>query len=193
MKTLVKTFETPELLVKISNIELDIKGCKASFVLSTRKDRRHKWEDEVVNATMTPELKDWFSKKKPEKVQTGENIWTKTGKMLSSFQKYLQKRSIEFQPGILKGMSFESKNDSKDYAENPFKIIRLEGRNILSLVNIPSKKRTVISDPETGQDTVYYSWKTYKDEQGNIRRAFIAPKNYRRLVVQSEKLVEVTG
>ena len=144
---------------------------------------------------MTNELTEFFSRMRDVKIevqtdQPGITKWIPTGEKLTSFQKYLAKREIEFYPGLLKDMIFEDKNDAPEYPNNPFKLVMLKERNILSLVNVAPKRRTVVNNPMTGKNDIFYSTKFYK--QGDtVKPVFVAPKFYRRLIVESTQEVAI--
>lgn len=192
MTTQVTTYETPEVTVLLSNLEIDLKSKKFSLDLGTKTKRQKKFRLEKVSGNITNELYSYLTRMTDVKVpvKDGEEVkWIKTGRQATLFQKFLAKKGVDFYPGILKDMTFECSNTSDKYAENPFRLVMLGENNVLTLVNIPSKSKTTVLNQD-GTTSTYYKVKkgTFN---GKTMRAFIRPDRYRRLVIKTTKEVEV--
>jgi hypothetical protein len=195
MSTSIVTYNTPEAVVRISNISLNPKDRKATLVLATKEKGKRKFIEEEIIVSLTAEVYHWFTQLKDDVVkEVADNpqgfVYTKTGTKSTTFQRYLKKLDMEFVPGILQTMSFESDNKSESYADNPFRIIRYtNGSNSITLVNVPSKKTVEKVDLSTGEVKPSYYQKYGKLNNGQSVKAFIMPKMYRRLVVQTTKVI----
>lgn len=200
MTTIISKFVTPEVQVQLSNITINPKQRKATLTLGTKAKGKRKFNENIVEVSITSELYNWFCKLTDNKVKVAANVteqnpdgfqFIKTGSKSTGFQKFLQKIGKEFTPGILKSMVFTSTNTSTNYQENPFRIVMFEDRAIMTLVNIPSKKRTDVVDITTGEIKSFYSQKYGKFADGTTTKAFVRPEKYRRLVVKTQQEVEV--
>jgi hypothetical protein len=195
MSTSIVTYNTPEAVVRISNISLNPKDRKATLVLATKEKGKRKFIEEEIIVSLTAEVYHWFTQLKDDVVkEVADNpqgfVYTKTGTKSTTFQRYLKKLDMEFVPGILQTMSFESDNKSESYADNPFRIIRYtNGSNSITLVNVPSKKTVEKVDLSTGEVKPSYYQKYGKLNNGQSVKAFIMPKMYRRLVVQTTRVI----
>ena len=194
MKTLVKTMNRPNAKVRMSNIVIDIKTCKFSMTLGVKQGRQKLFREETISGKLNLEVKKWLTQMTPVKVQVPADNelgyeWIDSGNKLTGFQKFLNKQSIEFKPGILSTMVFESDNNSENYAENPFKIIRYADGNVsLTLVNIAPVRVIETADPTTGEVTTNYKQKFIKIGE-SYREAYISKKYFVRYMVQEIKEV----
>lgn len=197
MTTSITTFKTPEVTVRFSNMEIDALRKKFTMLVETKSAKQRKFVGKIVSGNITAELADYFSLLKDEKVKVPADNeqgyeFIPTGKKLTNFQKYLKKAGIEYYPNILKDLSFEAYNTSEDYKSNPFRLVVYAGGNsTLTLVNISSKVKISHVDTTTGEVSDKYYHRLFTDSNGNTRRSFVIPKNYRRLMVQEVKEVEV--
>lgn len=197
MKTNVLSFVTPEAKVRFSNVTINPEERTASFTLSTKAKRARKWTEEQITSTITAELYNYLTLMRDDQVKVPANNergydLIKTGTKSTSFMRYLKRREMEFASGVLKSMVFECDNTSEDYYSNPFRLVRyVEGNSVLTLVNVQSKSRKETVDVETGEVSVKYATRYGQLKDGTTVKAFIMPKNYRRLVVQENKEVEV--
>ena len=183
MKTIVnyKHFEGEILFY---NIIIDAKTKTGTLSLSTKAKRKRKFtHQDDVNFTVTPDLFNWFTKRFNQYI-TVDGVKRKTGKMITGFQSYLEKRDIEFKPAILRELIFESMAKSEDYYSNPFKLVRLNDKNILTLVNAAPKARRETLDINTGEIKVKYYTQYITLKDGSRVKAFTGPKKYSRLIVQ---------
>lgn len=194
MKTLVKTMNRPSGKVRMSNIVIDVKSCSFSMTIGTKQGRQKLFREETISGKINLEVKRWLTEMTPVKTQTPADnevgyVWTDTGNKLTGFQKFLSKCNIEFKPGILSTLAFESENNSEQYAENPFKIIRYaDGNCSLTLVNISPKKHSQTIDPTTG--VITDSWKQKFIKIGeSYREAYVSKKFFVRYMVQEIKEV----
>lgn len=199
MTTTVTSFNTPDVTVRYSLIEIDAIKKHFSMYVETKTKAQRKFTGKMVSGNITPELAEYFSLLKDEKVKVAADNeagfeFIKTGHRLTNFQKYLKKSGIEYSANILKELVFESHNTSEDYKSNPFRlVIYTTGNATLTLVNISSKKKVSYVDTATGAVTDKYYHRLYTDASGKTRRSFVIPKNYRRLMVQVAKEVEVVA
>lgn len=194
---MITEFSTPDVMVRLTGLTINPKERKATFTLSTKAPRARKWTDEVVTSTITAELYNYLALMRDDQVKVAANNergfdFVKTGTRSTSFMRYLKKREIEFTSGILSTLVFECNNTSDVYIDNPFRLVRYaEGNSVLTLVNVQSKSRKEIIDVETGDITTTYSTRYGQLKNGQVVKAFIMPNNYRRLVVQTTREVEV--
>lgn len=197
MSTQINTFKTLEGIVQFSNMDYDPKTRKMDLTVGIKKPNQRKFrEQNLKNVIVTKELHEWFVVMTDDTIKVKADNergfeYVKTGSKSTRFQKYLRKLDIEFQPGILKRLKITSSNTSDKYLENPFRLAMLRDNNILTLVNVPSKKRTEHVDLETGEITPSYKQKVGQLSSGTHVKAFIRPEKYRRLVVATIKEVEV--
>lgn len=193
--TNVKFFDKPEAIVSISNLSVNISECKFSLNLAYTLKGKRKAIIQDVSGNITPELKEWLSVAHVDKVKSldeqGNEIWLPTETSSTGFQRFLAKNNKQFVPGILKTLVFTSDNNSEDYHQNPFKLVLLKDKAILSLVNVASKKREEFIDPETGEKTVTYKQKYFKNNEDQYRKSFVSKKYFLRLIIQKDKLVTV--
>lgn len=190
METKIKNFQIPVGIVNVSNVLINIKKCTFSLTLAFKpKGTRKKPQLETIEGTITPELLQWLTRMHEEKVKViidEKEVLKPTGKYLTGFQKFLIKKEIEFKPGILNEMTFTCDNKEEDYYLNPFKIIKTNDKNILSLITVPAKERVFSFDHESGKERVTYKRKTYVDENGNTQFQRMSKKSYVRLIVQED-------
>ena len=197
MKTTVSTFVTPEVLVKFSNISVNMKERKISLEVATKTPKRKTYDKELVEATMTAELYNYLTMLRDDKVKVAADNeqgyqFINTGTKSTSFQRFLAKKEVQYKPGILQELVFETDNTSSDYLDNPFRLVKYSNGNaVLTLVNLPSKSKKETADPTTGEVKAFYSTKIGTLADGKRVKAFIRPEKYRRLVLQSTKEVEV--
>lgn len=197
MKTTVSTFVTPEVVVRLSNINVNPKERKVTFTLETKTEKRKTFDKQIVEASITSELYNYLTLLKDDKVKVAANNekgyeYIKTGTKSTSFQKFLAKKQIAYKTGILSELVFESLNTSEDYLSNPFRLVRYSnGNSVLTLVNLPSKSKKDVVDIATGEIKSFYSQKIGTLADGKRVKAFIMPAKYRRLVIQESKEVEV--
>ena len=147
-----------------------------------------------VAGTITPELKDWLTKVFAEKVTVmngDKKEMRETGKNTTGFEIFLSRIETEFKPGILSTLAFHSDNDSEDYYANPFKLIVLNDKAILTLVNVAPKQKEMKFNPETGRTDIHYSQRYFKVGDDQYRKSYVPKKNYCRLVLQQDKVMEV--
>ena len=117
--------------VQYSNIVVNLKKRTITLDVRTRKINGKRWsKPQSITAKMTYELYGWLTNRR---INLNNN-------KVTGFQKYLDTRGIEFVPGILNKMVFESNNLSEVYAENPFKLLCYDdGAYSITLVHIKSK------------------------------------------------------
>ena len=143
MKTIIPTEE-----VQYSNLSVSLKNKTITLDVRTRKLNGKRWrKPQTITAKMTYELYGWLTDKRI-------NL---NNQKVTGFQKYLDNRGIEFTPGILSQMVFESDNLSEIYSENPFKLLCYDdGAYSITLVHIKSK----VKNPQgqwVHQQYKYYS------------------------------------
>lgn len=117
--------------VQYSNIVVNLKKRTITLDVRTRKIGGKRWRKaQSITAKMTYELYGWLTNRR---INLNNN-------KVTGFQKYLDTRGIDFVPGILNKMVFESNNLSEVYAENPFKLLCYDdGAYSITLVHIKSK------------------------------------------------------
>lgn len=196
MTTTIKTFVTPDVQVKLSNILVNPKERKATITLGTKAKGKRKFTEQQVEATITSELYNWLTRLTDNKVKVAADNeagfeFIPTGERSTGFQKFLAKKGLEFKTGILQSLEFVSHNTSTEYQDNPFRIVMFDDRAVITLVNIPSKSRKEVVDINTGEIKTFYTQKYGKFADGTTTKAFINKDKYRRLVVQTTKEVEV--
>lgn len=191
MNTISKRFENPNVDVKFSQIKVNITDYTFQLVLGIKTKRQRKFREELVEGQISKELRKWLCEMFDE-VETRETeqgtVRVKTGARTTSFQLFLRKQGIEFRPGILNEMVFESDNTSENYAENPFKMIRyINGKNTLTLVNVGVKKSVGITDPNTGE--IRERWRQKFVKLGErYTPAFFGKKSFVRLKLNLPEL-----
>ena len=193
MNTSVVTFVKPAGSVSLSNIQINVKQRSFSLTFGFIPKGKRKAIIRNISGGVSYELMDWLTKAyEVEELVESENgpIKVKTGEIKTPFQRYLQKREIEFKPGILQSMSFTAKNDSDSYELFPFKIVEYIKAPMLTLVNIAPKKKTSTVDINTGEITDKWKNSFFLGTQGSYIRSFFTSKNYRRYIV--EQLTEAT-
>ena len=194
MNTTVRNFVRPQGQIFFGDINIDAKKCTFSLAYAILAPRKRKLEYKNVSGTITPELKQWLTYVFDKKVKVMENdqpVYKMTGEKSTGFQIFLERKSLEFQPGILSTMTFKSDNFSEDYYQNPFKLVILNDKAILTLVNIAAKERTQEHNPTTGKVETHYTQRYFQVEGGGYRKSYVPKKNYCRLIVQQDKLMEV--
>lgn len=195
MTTTVKLFVNPEVRVRITNLLVNVKDFTFQLTLGTKTNRQRNFREEVVTGKISTDLQDWLTQTFKERIKVEDDSelgykYMDTGNLLTGFKVFLSKQGIEFKPGILKDMVFESDNKSESYQENPFKIIRyLDGHVTLTLVNIGTKKVVTIEDPTTGESK--QMWKQSFTKLGDrYVPNFFSKKNFVRLKVQQTQEVK---
>ena len=148
MKTFVPTQD-----VQYSNISVSIKEFTVTLDVRTRKQGNKRWSKaNRITAKLSYHLYNWLIHKR-----VLLNSQDKNSQKITGFQKYLVKQGIEFHPGILSTMKFESSNLSEVYAENPFKLIAYEdGAYSITLVHLKNKVKETNGN-WTNQKNRYYS------------------------------------
>lgn len=191
MKQQIVTFETPDAVVRLTNIK--IVGNKFTLTLGTKEGKQRNFREQEVSGNVSGELRKYMTVLKPVKIpvkQEDQSIkWIKTGEMKTMFHKFCSKTNRHGGKTVLDQMIFECHNTSPEYQDNPFRLVMLDETNVLTLVNVPSKKRTSIVQPD-GEVKHFYSVKKGTVE-GRVVNAFITSENYRRLIVQGTEEVEV--
>lgn len=192
MKKVITAFETPEVQVQLSNINLDVSKRRFKLTLGTKTSKQRKFHEEEVEGFITNELQAYMTVMKLVKVPVdhdGEVVWIPSGEKATNFQKFCMKHDLPIGPGTLVTLSFTCDNTSPEYHLNPFRLIKLKDRNILTLVNVPSKSKQDILQGDGTVKTIY-SVKRGKVE-GRSVRAFVRRDKYRRLITQVSRTVEV--
>ena len=195
MTTTVKQFVAPESVVRFSNIKVDVKNWTFEVTLGTKTKKQKLFREEVVTGKVSRELYKWLTEAFKERIKVEDQseqgyYYAETGNLLTGFKSYLAKKNIEFKPGILNQLVFESDNKSDSYADNPFKLIKYaDGKASLTLVNVGVKKAIIEEDPNTGESKSY--WKqTFVKMGDRITPQFFNKKHYIRLRI--EQFIEVT-
>ena len=133
---------------------------------------RRKYNYQEVKGHVTLELFDWFTKVFIEKSETvSEN------KTTTAFKKYLDRKGIEFKPGILSELKFESLNNSIDFDDCPFRLTISEtySSSTLNLVyKFPKVVKGERLNMETGEVIKTFGYKKYQ----NMKKDY-----YRRLEI----------
>jgi hypothetical protein len=162
------SFKLPNVDVKYSNIIINHKNRTATIDVQTRKHGNKRWSKvTTIEAVVTKALLDWAMLK----------FKSYDGSETTAFKLYLKKRGIEFYPGILRTLTFESYNLSEDYQENPFKLVYYNnGKHTLTLVNV----RPLIKDSKGN-----YHKPVYQNKEGEIKMSYYSKNSFRRLVIQS--------
>lgn len=196
MNTTVKLFVNPTVKVRVSNIKVDVKNYKFELLLETKTNRQKIWRQENISGSISKALRDWLLIATDEKIKVvADNErgydFVPSGRKLTGFQKFLTKKGIEFTPGILSTLTFESDNNSDNYFDNPFKIMTfLDQEPKLTLVNVAPKKVIVESDPQTGKSSYYSKEQFIKMNDGSIKKAFFSNKYFIRLKTEIEQVVQ---
>lgn len=188
-----RSFITPEGVVSVSNITIDVKTNKFTAEVKLKVGRSKAVVTEVAGK-LSQELRAWFIKKdkfvyidvEDPSVEGGVKS-IRTNETTTGFKKYLEKVGIKFVPGVLNTMIFSCPNNSEVYNDNPFRIVLMKDYAVMTLVNVPSKKRQVYEDPNTGKETVKYFTKRapLKTDHGTfIIDAYVNSKEYRRFVYE---------
>lgn len=193
MNTTVRNFERPQGLVYFSAINIDVAKCTFSMQYAFVPKGKRKVVLNTVSGTITPELKEWLAKVFAEKVVVMENdqrTTRETGRNITGFQLFLDRISEVFTPGILSTLTFKSENNSEDYYSNPFKLVMLNDKNVLTLVNVAPKAKSMKFNPTTGKTDIYYTQRYFKVGE-HYRKSYVPKKHYTRLILQQDKLMEV--
>lgn len=197
---IVNVFTTPERMVKLTDVRINAETLRfvANIQLGTESGI---WSvPEEISGTITVELKKWLTLIKDEKYKVKADNdrgfeYVKSGRRLTSFQRFLEKsgfESLASSPDMLSSLEFECSNTSENYMANPFRIVRrIDGKCTMTLVNLPSKKRVETVNEETGEHTVYYTTKYGKFASGEITKAFINPSKYRRFIYEESVTKEL--
>lgn len=192
--TTVKNFERPQGQVFFSEIAIDTAKCTFSLKFAFVPKGKRKVVFAPVTGTVTPELKEWLVKVFPEKVtvMNGDvKEMRETGVNTTGFQIFLKRIHKEFKPGILKTLEFQCDNHSEDYYQCPFKLIMLNDKSILTLVNVAPKQKEMKHNPETGALEIHYSQRYFKVADDQYRKSYVPKKNYCRLILQQDKVMEI--
>lgn len=195
MNATIKNFVRPEGQVFFGDIVIDNSYCKFSLNYAILAKRKRKLYFQKIEGVITPELREWltiiFDKKIKVTQEDGTVVYKNTGEQTTGFQLYLERRGIAFTPGILSTMTFSGETNSEDYYANPFKLIILNDKAVLSLVNVAPKKKSQTHNPATGKVETHYSQRYFQVEGGGYRKSYVPKKNYCRLVIQQDITVPV--
>lgn len=181
---LVKFMNDPEILVRIKFLEFSTnyedRSCKLELHFSKKQGKKMFERDYIINARLTTTLFRWFTK--PTTVYTPDGV--ATDKKLSNFQKYKLNNGI---PSDVKlyDMVFESRNNSANYKDNPFRITidTRQGRNNVTLYGVMESHYQMATkfDPMTGEDIrVFY--KPKREDNGQVLT--LSREKYIRLEVR---------
>ena len=139
--------EVPTVEVRYRNIKVNVKDNTVSLEVSTRKVGGKKWLSKnttTVNAKLDFRVKAWLMK------------FHADGK--TSFQKFLEKKEIEFKPGVLSQLEFTSHNLSESFYDNPFRLVQFDdGGYQLCLTHMRNKPEV-----HEGKTYKYYSNKCFR-------------------------------
>lgn len=188
----VREFVFPTATICLRNIQVDVNNFTFTADLGVKESGKRKFEYESISGKLCVEIKEWLSKLTSVKVKVKADnpegfVFMETAEKSTGFHKYLKKRGIEISKDVLKSLVFESENDSDDYQTFPFKIVKyLSGHYSLNLVNVAPKKKTEIEDPGTGEIKTIYS-QQYFEHEGKVQKQYFAPKNFKRLVIETIK------
>ena len=189
METIVlKRMVKRDVVVKFSNIIIDLKARRFSMLLGIKDVGKRKFIDEEVSGYVTADLLNWLTKACVVKVQLEDGSYMSTGEFKTGYQKYLDKIGKPFTK--LVDMEFITSNKSDDYYSCPFKLIRYcDGSNTLTNVNSTSRKPVVTVDPNTNVETKEFV-KRYAKLGDYYVPTFHSKKDYVRLAVQEEYTVQ---
>jgi hypothetical protein len=194
MNTNVRNFVRPNGQVYYSDINIDTTKCTFSLNYAfVPKGKRKIVYEPTVQGTITPELKLWLTKVFAETANVvidGKTVKRETGRNLTGFQLFLERTGKTFEPNILASMTFHSNNFSEDYYENPFKLVMLNDKSVLTLINVAPKQKTMKFNPATGKTDVHYTQR-YFQINGEWRKSYVPKKNYCRLILQQDVTMEV--
>ena len=73
MTTTVKNFATPESIVRISNLKVNIKDFTFQLTLGTKAKKQRNFREEVITGKITVELNDWLSKTFKERIKVADD------------------------------------------------------------------------------------------------------------------------
>lgn len=189
METIVlKRMVKRDVVVKFSNIIIDLNARRFSMLLGIKDVGKRKFIDEEVSGYVTADLLNWLTKASVVKVQLEDGSYVSTGEFKTGYQKYLDKIGKSFTK--LVDMEFITSNKSDDYYSCPFKLIRYcNGNNTLTNVNSTSRKPVVTVDPNTNVETKEFV-KRYAKLGDYYVPTFHSKKDYVRLAVQEEYTVQ---
>ena len=148
---------------KVSFRNLRINKADLSFTMEYAylEGKKRKFNYQEVKGHVTRELYDWFTKVFIENSETvSEN------KTTTAFKKYLDRKGIEFKPGILSELKFESLNKSIDFDDCPFRLTISETYSsaTLNLVyKFPKVVKSERFDIETGKVEKVFGYKKYQN------------------------------
>ena len=101
MTTTVKNFATPESIVRISNLKVNIKDFTFQLTLGTKAKKQRNFREEVITGKITVELNDWLSKTFKERIKVADDSeqgykYQETGNLTTGFKTFLSKIGKEF-------------------------------------------------------------------------------------------------
>lgn len=148
---------------KVSFRNLRINKADLSFTMEYAylEGKKRKYNYQEVKGHVTKELYDWFTKvfiKRSE--STAESATT------TAFKLFLERKGIEFKPGILSEMEFVSVNKSINFDDCPFRLTISEqyGNATLNLVyKFPKVVKSERFDIETGKTEKVFGYKKYQN------------------------------
>jgi hypothetical protein len=193
MKNTKSQFVTPEVMVTLSMLEINIKTSRFKALVTTKQGRKKAVKQEV-QGSVSQEMKDWLCNvDKDIYIKTlladGSELFVKTNEKTTGFKKYLKSIDLEFKPGLLYSLVFKCDNKSDSFAANPFRIVVMNERTIITMVTCMPKARVVTHDPNTGKQTVSYFTRkrTLQGENGPyVVDQFNDRSQYRRYIYEVE-------
>lgn len=152
----------PYASVRISEIRIDVRNRRFELLLSGKTMPKSRWlKPKKVSGYLSTRLYNWLTKFRVRKhydSSVGKYVVSLPKTEVTGFQLYLEKINMEFVPGILSKLVFESDNTSDNYYEHPFRLSYYSDTDnyVLSLVNEVPKKQVRTLDPETGKTIITY-------------------------------------
>ena len=98
-------------------INPDTFGFKMEFAFV--EGRKKKFEYQEVTGHVTKELYDWFTK---VFVMNNHESDVSGKKTTTAFKLFLERKGLDFKPGILKDLEFTCDNRSQDFDDCPFRL-----------------------------------------------------------------------
>ena len=158
--------------VSFRNLRINPKDLSFSIEYAYLEGKKRKYNYQEAKGHVTLELFDWFTKVFIENSETVSGNKTTT-----AFKKYLERKGIEFKPGILSELEFESLNKSIDFDDCPFRLTISETYSSATL-NLVYKFPKVVKNErlnmETGEVIKTFGYKKYQ----NMKKDY-----YRRLEI----------
>lgn len=141
---------------KISFRNLRINKADLSFTMEYAylEGKKRKFNYQEVKGHVTRELYDWFTK-----------VFIRRSES-TAFKLFLERKGIEFKPGILSEMEFVSENKSINFDDCPFRLTISEsyGNATLNLVyKFPKVVKSERFDIETGKTEKVFGYKKYQN------------------------------